>query len=123
MLLWFVGTALIAMWFTFRDPAIDHRLVIVGAVLPDAVDALSVKTNLMHTLAAPIVLMMGLMVCTIGRRRFRRHALALPIGIFWHSVFIFNLIYPIRGALDKLETPQKSKRYKIMSLDQQFLLE
>ncbi len=87
MLLWFVGTALIAMWFTFRDPAIDHRLVIVGAVLPDAVDALSVKTNLMHTLAAPIVLMMGLMVCTIGRRRFRRHALALPIGIFWHSVF------------------------------------
>ena len=87
MLLWFAGTALIAMWFTFRDPAIDHRLIIVGALLPDAVDASLGKTNLMHTLAAPILLLMGLMICTIGRRQFRRHALAVPIGMFWHSVF------------------------------------
>ncbi|MDP6284248.1 MAG: hypothetical protein QF696_10415 [Acidimicrobiales bacterium] len=87
MLLWFAGTALIAMWFTFRDPAIDHRLIIVGALLPDAVDASLGKTNLMHTLAAPILLLMGLMICTIGRRQFRRQALAVPIGMFWHSVF------------------------------------
>ena len=87
MLLWFAGTALIAMWFTFRDPAIDHRLIIIGALLPDAVDVLLGKTNLMHTLVVPIVLLMGLMICTIGRRQFRRHALAVPIGIFWHLVF------------------------------------
>ena len=87
MLLWFAGTALIAMWFTFRDPAIDHRLIIVGALLPDVVDVFLGKTNLMHTLAAPILLLMGLMICTIGRRQFRRHALAVPIGMFWHSVF------------------------------------
>ncbi|MFL2987471.1 MAG: hypothetical protein ACJZ57_09530 [Candidatus Poriferisodalaceae bacterium] len=87
MLLWFAGTALIAMWFTFRDPAIDHRLIIAGALLPDAIDVFLGTTRLMHTLAAPILLLMGLMVCTIGRRQFRRHALAVPIGIFWHSVF------------------------------------
>jgi len=87
MLLWFAGTALIAMWFTFRDPAIDHRLIIVGALLPDAIDVFLGKTNLMHTLMAPIALLMGLMICTIGRRQFRRHALAVPIGMFWHSVF------------------------------------
>ena len=31
MFLWFIGAALTAMWFTFRDPAIDHRLLILGA--------------------------------------------------------------------------------------------
>ncbi len=87
MLLWFAGTALIAMWFTFRDPAIDHRLVILGALLPDGLDIFLGKTRFMHTLAAPISLMMLLMVCTIGRRQLRRHALAVPIGVFWHSVF------------------------------------
>ena len=87
MLLWFAGTALIAMWFTFRDPAIDHRLIIAGALLPDVVDVFLGRTNLMPTLAAPILLLMGLMICAIGRRQFRRHALAVPIGMFWHSVF------------------------------------
>ncbi|MDP7066728.1 MAG: hypothetical protein QF637_03835 [Acidimicrobiales bacterium] len=87
MLLWFVGTALAAMWFTFRDPAIDHRLVVLGAVLPDAIDGSIRGAPILHTLAAPIALMMGLMICTIGRRRVRRRGLAIPIGLFWHLVF------------------------------------
>ena len=87
MLFWFVGTALIAMWFTFRDPAIDHRLVILGALMPDVLDMVLGDTKFMHTLAAPISLLTVLMVITIGRRQLRRHALAIPIGVFWHAVF------------------------------------
>lgn len=87
MFLWFVGTALTAMWFTFRDPAIDHRLLVLGVLLPDAVDGLTGQVPVLHTLAAPIVVMMTLMVCTIGKRRLRRRLLAIPIGLFWHLVF------------------------------------
>ena len=87
MLLWFVGTALVAMWFTFRDPAIDHRLIILGCLLPDVIDRLYGKAWLLHTLSAPIVLMGTLMLATIGRRHYRRRVLALPIGVFWHLVF------------------------------------
>ena len=35
MLLWFLGTAVLTVWFVFRDPAFDYRLLLVGAVLPD----------------------------------------------------------------------------------------
>lgn len=87
MLLWFAGTALIAMWFTFRDPAIDHRLIILGALLPDVLDMFLRDSKFMHTIAAPILLLTLFMVGTIGRRQLRRHALAIPIGVFWHSVF------------------------------------
>ena len=87
MFLWFAGTALVAMWFTFRDPAIDHRLVIFGSLIPDLVGGLFGNTWVTHTLLAPIVLMSIFMLGTIGRRHRRRLVLALPIGLFWHLVF------------------------------------
>ena len=33
--LWFVSTAVLTVWFVFRDPRFDYRLLIVGSVLPD----------------------------------------------------------------------------------------
>ena len=87
MLLWFAGTAFAAMWFTFRDAAIDHRLVIVGSLLPGVIDGLYGQASVLHTLSAPIVLLVMLMLVTIGRRHLRRLVLALPIGMFWHLVF------------------------------------
>ena len=32
MLLWFAGMSFLAVWVVFHDPAIDHRLVMAGAV-------------------------------------------------------------------------------------------
>ncbi|MDG2025029.1 MAG: hypothetical protein P8J75_11295 [Actinomycetota bacterium] len=87
MFLWFAGTALVAMWFTFRDPAIDHRVVIFGSLLPDLVVGLSGSAWALHTLLAPIMLMSIFMLVTIGRRHRRRLVLALPVGMFWHLVF------------------------------------
>ena len=89
MLLWFAGTSLVAMWFFFRDPAIDHRLVVVGALLPDAIDGLTGGAWLLHTLMFPIAFLLAVMVLTIGRRQARRRYLALPIGCFWHLIFDF----------------------------------
>ncbi len=99
MLFWFVGTSLSAMHATFRDPAIDHRVIVLGALLPDVVDlttawALSLggsgfraTAGVMHSLAAPVCLLVVVMATTVGRRRARRRWLALPIGVFWHLVF------------------------------------
>ena len=40
MFLWFIGTAVITVWYVFRDPRFDYRLLIVGSVLPE-LDALA----------------------------------------------------------------------------------
>jgi hypothetical protein len=87
MLLWFAGMSFLAVWLVFRDPAIDHRLVMVGAVLPDVIDAPTGGVWVMHSVVASVALLVVVMLATIGRRRLRRQLLALPIGTFLHLVF------------------------------------
>jgi hypothetical protein len=71
MLLWFVGLSFAMVWNVFRDPAIDYRLVAVGAVLPDVIDAPFGGPRVMHSVTASAVL------------------LGLPIGTFLHLVLDF----------------------------------
>ncbi len=89
MVLWFAGASLAAMWLTFRDPAIDHRLVVAGALLPDVIDGLTGGVWILHTLLFPIAALCLIMVVTVGQRRWRRRLLTLPIGVFWHVIFDF----------------------------------
>lgn len=84
MLLWFAGLSLVLVWQVFRDPAIDYRLVVAGALLPDVVDALIRGAAVLHTLAASVALLVLVMVATRGRRPWRRRLLAVPIGTFLH---------------------------------------
>lgn len=86
MLLWFAGGAFLAVWVVFREPAIDYRLVMLGAVVPDAVDGLTGGRWLAHTVLASVVLLTLVMLATRGRRLLRRQLLALPIGTFLHLV-------------------------------------
>jgi len=85
MVLWFVGLAPVIVWFVFRDPALDHRLVAAGALLP-LLDLLWSDMPVLHTLAASVSLMIAVMVLTRGRRHGRRQLLAIPIGTFLHLV-------------------------------------
>jgi hypothetical protein len=88
VLLWFAGTSFLAVWLVFRDPAIDYRLVMAGAVLPDVLDGLVAGGPWVgHTLLFAVVLLVGIMAATSHRRRLRRRLLALPIGVFLHLVF------------------------------------
>ncbi|MDP8976192.1 MAG: hypothetical protein M3N28_07500 [Actinomycetota bacterium] len=86
MFLWFAGLAVVLVWQVFRDTAIDYRLVMVGALLPDVVDAPFGGPRLAHTLAASVMLLVGVMVATRGRRGLRRRLLALPVGTLLHLV-------------------------------------
>lgn len=86
MLLWFAGGALVAAWLVFRDPAFDHRLLIVGALAPDVLDLPFGGARFFHTLLAGVATLAVVMLATRGRRVLRRHLLALPIGLLLHLV-------------------------------------
>ena len=86
MLLWFSGLSIVIVWQIFHDPAIDHRLVIAGALLPDLVDGPWGGARVMHSVIGSAVLLTVIMVTTRGHRLLRRRLLALPIGTFLHLV-------------------------------------
>jgi hypothetical protein len=89
LILWFAGMAVAAVWMIFRDPAIDLRLIVAGALLPDVVDGLLAVVGVVgpwpaHTLLANVGFLMVVMLATRGRRHRRRRLLALPIGGLLH---------------------------------------
>jgi len=83
---WPAGVALGLVWLVFRDPAFDYRMVVVGALLPDVVDAPFGGARLAHTLIAAVAVLTLVMLGTRGRRHRRRSLLAVPIGMFAHLV-------------------------------------
>jgi hypothetical protein len=85
MLLWFAGASVVLVWFAFRSPALDYRLVMLGSVLP-LLDAFTGGPWVLHTLLASVVALAVVMLCTQRRRLARRRALGLPIGMFVHLV-------------------------------------
>ena len=86
MVLWPVGMAVVIVWYVFRDPAVDYRLVVAGAVLPDLVVGPFGGGRVLHTLVFSAVLLAVVMLATRHRRQPRRRWLALPIGTFLHLV-------------------------------------
>ena len=86
MILWFAGLAFVIVVAVFRDAAIDYRLVMAGALLPDAIDVLPVGDGVAHTLLFSVTLLAAVMLTTRRRRAARRRLLALPIGTFVHLV-------------------------------------
>jgi hypothetical protein len=88
---WFIATAILAVWYVFRDPRFDYRLLVVGSVLPLA-DGLFAPGDgpgmrWLHSLAFSVVLLAVVMAVTSGRKPQRKFLLGLPIGTFLHLVF------------------------------------
>jgi len=84
VLFWPAGVALGLVWLVFRDPAFDYRMVVVGALVPDVVDAPFGGARVAHTLLAAVAVLALVMLGTRGRRHRRRSLLAVPIGMFAH---------------------------------------
>jgi hypothetical protein len=83
--LWFAGASIVIVWLVFRSPALDYRLVMLGAVLP-LVDAAFGGPRFLHTLLLCVVALVVVMVATRRRPLRRRRWLGLPIGLFLHLV-------------------------------------
>jgi hypothetical protein len=86
MVLWFAGFSWLIIWLVFRDPAFDYRFVLVGALLPDLLDAPFGGARVAHTLLASAIALVVVMLATQRRRRVRRSLLAVPIGTMLHLV-------------------------------------
>jgi hypothetical protein len=87
VLLWFLGTAIVSVWFVFRDPSFDYRLLCVGALLPDAVDVWFGGVRALHSVTVSIAVLLTVVIASAGRKRWRKRALALPIGMMLHLVY------------------------------------
>ncbi|MGH9211849.1 MAG: metal-dependent hydrolase [Acidimicrobiales bacterium] len=85
MFLWFAGMSFLAVWLIFRSPAVDYRLVMVGAVLP-LVELPFGHPRVLHSLAGSVVLLALAMLATPRRRLMQRRLVAIPIGVFLHLV-------------------------------------
>ena len=87
MFFWFIGTAVMAVWFVFHDPRFDYRLLIVGALLADAVDAPFGGARVLHSITGSVAVLVVVMAATVRRRALRKRLLAIPIGTFLHLIF------------------------------------
>jgi hypothetical protein len=92
MLFWHLGATLWLFRWIFRDPKVDVRFLLFGAVLPDLVDllvgtvinpGLAVAELWFHTLLAPSLYMAVVLLVT-RRGRQRRAFMALGIGWLFH---------------------------------------
>ena len=86
VLIWYAATAAVGVWAVFDSPALDYRLVMLGAVLPVAEIVLG-QPGPLHSLVVVVTALAAVMVATTGRRLLRRRLLGLPIGLLAHLVF------------------------------------
>ena len=62
MFFWFIGTAVLSVWFVFRDPAFDHRTLVIGALLPDVIDAMWGGSRGFHSVTASVAMLVAVML-------------------------------------------------------------
>jgi len=115
VILWFAGLAVVAVWQVFDSPAIDYRLVVVGALLP-TVDVVIGRPTPLHTLLGAALVMVVVMLATRGHRLARRRLLGLPIGMLLHLVLDGTWAeadlfwWPAGGgSLQGLDTPEADR--------------
>lgn len=120
MLFWHVGATLWLFRWIFRDPKVDVRFLLVGAILPDVID-LTMGTVVLadrystgelwfHSLILPTVYMTAVLILTRRGRR-RRAFMALGVGWLFHLLLdgIWTnqevFLWPFFGDIPAGESP------------------
>ncbi len=96
MLAWHVATAVLGVRYVFRDPRMDLRFVVLGAILPDLIDkplgtilfAQSFRSSRIygHTLVFALVILTLVMLITARGTAARRSWLGVAIGVLIHLI-------------------------------------
>jgi len=111
MFLWFLGTAIVSVWYVFTDPRFDYRLLLVGALLPDLVDVPFGQARWAHSLTVAVGMLALVMLVTAGRKPIRRFLLGAPIGMLlhlvWDGAFAATKVFwwPFSGSWGDTEVP------------------
>ena len=85
MLVWYAVLGAVGVWAVFDSPAVDYRMVMLGAVLPVGEVVLG-RPGPLHSLVTAVAVLAVVMLATRGRRLVRRRWLGLPIGLFAYLV-------------------------------------
>lgn len=84
MFIWFAVLSVVVTWAVFQSPQLDYRMVALGSVLPVAEAPFGAGP--LHSLLAPTLVLLVVMLATVRRRLVRRRWLGLPIGMCMHLV-------------------------------------
>ena len=94
MVFWHVGGAVFLARWVFRDPAMDLRVLVLGAILPDLIDKpigsvlftghFGTGRIYAHTLLFAAVVLVLVMAATQRGTPGRRRWMAVPIGVLFH---------------------------------------
>lgn len=92
MILWHIAGSIFLFRWVFRDPKVDLRLLILGAVLPDVIDLIAGavlgdpnRQRWGHTLILPTVAAI-LILLTNRRGRRRRQLMTIVVAWLFHLV-------------------------------------
>jgi hypothetical protein len=120
LLFWHLGGSLWLFRWIFRDPKVDVRFLLLGAVLADLIDLplgtaflkdrLSTGELWFHSLVAPTIYMVVVLIVTRRGRR-RRAWMALGVGWLFHLLLdgmwvsqdVF--LWPFFGAIPPGQSP------------------
>ena len=111
VLFWFVGTAILTIWWVFRDPLFDYRLLVIGSIAPPAVDVWFGGARVLHSLAFSVGSLAVVMIATVGRPALRRTLLGFPLGTLLHLVYTgawtdtATFWWPFTGGFDDAPMP------------------
>jgi hypothetical protein len=83
MTLWFAGLSVVAVWIVFRSPAVDFRLVVLGALVP-LVELPFGEPRVLHSVTGAAVALALAMLLRPRQRLAQRRLVALPIGMLLH---------------------------------------
>lgn len=103
VLIWFAVLSVLMVAMVFRSPAIDHRFVVVGSLLP-LVEVAIGGPRLLHSVVGAVGVLVAVVLGTTQRRLVRRRLLGVPIGLMCHLVLDGSFTrtevfwWPVTGA-------------------------
>lgn len=96
MIFWHLGATVAIARYVFKDPAMDLRWLMFGAILPDLIDTpigsiffhdtFGTHRLFAHALVFPVALLTLTMIITRRGTTLRKGAMAVVIGVFIHLV-------------------------------------
>ena len=90
MVLWLAFGSIFAVWNVFQSPGLDFRLIVLGALLPLAIDAPFRSQAYAHTLLSAVLVLTLTMAFTAGRGRRLRRRRALSVAIGWFTSLVLG---------------------------------
>ena len=85
MVFWFAALSFALVLLVFDSAALDYRLIMIGSLLP-WLDFLIGDPWVLHSVFAPVAVMIAVMLVGWGKRLVQRRWLGVPIGMFLHQV-------------------------------------